>query len=439
MSVVEVKSAIGGLSAARRPASRRHRRKTFASIKIDPAWSFTGATIKDTAYITHGFYTYPAKFIPQLARRLIVEHSREGALVIDPFMGSGTTLVEAMVENRRGLGVDVNEIAVLVSKVKTTPLNQERLQKAGERVMARLDESASPCAAALPERIDYWFAPRAKHKLLILREAILRIRDADIRDFFLVAFAQILKSCSIWMQKSVKPTRDWDKKEIDPWAKFSWQWRKMLHQHGAFLRHLRAKPLAAALAETADCRHLPCEDGEAALVVTSPPYVTSYEYADLHQLPALWLGHLDELASFRQKFIGSQGREGARDRALQSKRADDIVAQLGQGKKAESVRNYFADMLESFEEMKRALRPGGKAAIVIGNTSLQGVDILNAQVFEEQLHGLGFATADIIKREIPSKMLPSVRDEKNGRFVRNGHRRKQLAYPTEYILVMERR
>lgn len=434
---LEVKSFADNLVAAVAPALRP-RRKSFADIRIDKSWSFTGATIKDTAYITHGFYTYPAKFIPQLARRLIVEHSSEGDLVIDPFMGSGTTLVEAMVHNRRGLGADVNEIAALVSKVKTTPLDQERLQNAGERVLAGLETAALP-ATDLPERIDYWFAPPAKRKLLVLRTAILRIRDPDIRDFLLVAFAQILKSCSIWMQKSVKPTRDWNKAAVDPWQRFELQWRKMLRQHKAFLSCLDYKPLGEAQATNADCRSLPCEDGEAALVVTSPPYVTSYEYADLHQLPALWLGHLDELAPFRQKFIGSQGRARSHDRVLESALAEDIVARLGRGKKAESVRNYFADMLESFEEMKRVLRPGGKAAIVIGNTSLQGVEILNAEVFEEQLRALGFTTADIVKREIPSKMLPSVRDEKNGRFVTNGHCQKQLAYPTEYILVMERR
>ena len=419
-----------------RPVVRR-RCKTFADIRIELSWSFAGATIKDTAYITHGFYTYPAKFIPQLARRLIVEHSREGELVIDPFMGSGTTLVEAMVQNRRGLGVDVNEIAALVSKVKTTPLDQARLQRAGERVLARLEDKAQN--EALPERIDYWFAPDTKRKLLLLRTEILRVRDRDIKDFLLVAFAQILKSCSIWMQKSVKPTRHFDKPAVDPWQRFSLQWRRMLQRHEAFLLCLRGKELGGAEAKNADCRRLPCKDGEAALVVTSPPYVTSYEYADLHQLPALWLGHLEELAPFRQKFIGSQGRARTHDLELESARAERIVERLGRGKKAESVRHYFADMLESFAEMQRVLRPGGKAAIVIGNTSLQGVEILNAEVFEEQLHALGFATADIIKREIPSKMLPSVRDEKNGRFVSNGHAQKQLAYPTEYILVMEKR
>lgn len=56
-------------------------------IPIDYSWSFSGLTIKDTAYISHGYYTYPAKFIPQLSSRLIKKYSNEGDIVIDPFMG----------------------------------------------------------------------------------------------------------------------------------------------------------------------------------------------------------------------------------------------------------------------------------------------------------------------------------------------------------------
>ena len=90
---------------------------------IDYSWSFSDKTIKDTSYITHGYYTYPAKFIPQLAERLIKENSVEGDIVIDPFMGSGTTVVEAIVNNRIGIGTDINEIANLLAKVKTTPID----------------------------------------------------------------------------------------------------------------------------------------------------------------------------------------------------------------------------------------------------------------------------------------------------------------------------
>ena len=95
-------------------------------------------------------------------------------------------------------------------------------------------------------------------------------------------------------------------------------------------------------------------------------------------------------------------------------------------------------MNQVFVEMKRMLKKGGKTCIVVGNTSLKGVKILNAEVFVEQLQNLGLKVADIIKREIPSKNLPSVRDKKTGKFASITDKNKIYAYPTEYILVMEK-
>jgi DNA modification methylase len=189
--------------------------------------------------------------------------------------------------------------------------------------------------------------------------------------------------------------------------------------------------------ECADARALPTSDGQVSLIVTSPPYVTSYEYADLHQLTALWFEYLDSLPEFRQRFIGSAYSERpAID--LQSQLAEKICSALGDRKKGREVRNYFADMLECFQEMKRTLKVGGKACIVIGNTELQGVAILNAEVFGEQMQNLGFRTFQIVKREIPSKILPQTRDPNSGRFTSSANSNKVLAYPVEYILIMEK-
>jgi len=101
--------------------------KMLNDIVIDKSWSFTGCSVKDTSYITHSYYTYPAKFIPQLASRLIVEHSQKGDVIIDPFMGSGTTILESIVNERITIGTDINEIAYLVAKVKTTPIKPTEL------------------------------------------------------------------------------------------------------------------------------------------------------------------------------------------------------------------------------------------------------------------------------------------------------------------------
>lgn len=414
---------------------------TFQDIPIDYSWSFADKTIKDTSYITHGYYTYPAKFIPQLATRLIKEHSNENDIVIDPFLGSGTTVVEAIVNNRIGIGTDINDIAYLIAKVKTTPIKTtELLQEFSKiewdlqnRLNKQYDFFLEKSLKVVPQndRIDYWFLPQQKEKLSIIFARILEIKNNDIKNFFLVSFAQILKSCSIWLQKSVKPTRDQHKKIYEPLTLFLNQSKKMIKKHSEFDKilnpEIRENIDKYRVIQCADSRNLPCEKNKAALIVTSPPYVTSYEYADLHQLPSLWFGYLTELAEFRKKFIGSAYKD--RDKIdLKSSWAEEIVLRLGENKKGREVKNYFADMLETFLEMKRVLKKGGKACIVIGNTEFNGVKILNAEVFQEQFENIGFKTHNVIHREIPSKMLPSTRDTETGQFVKANNKNLKLAY-----------
>ena len=428
------------------------RNENFSQIPIEQEWSFSDKTRKDTAYITHGYYTYPAKFIPQLSSKIIKDYSQKDDIIIDPFMGSGTTIVESVVNHRIGIGTDINEIAVLLSKVKSTPIEHKLLVNEFSNLTFNLqfklngnfDQELYNAKKdiKLPERIDYWFKPHIKDKLIIILSSILEIENNDIRDFFLISFAQILKSCSIWLQKSVKPTRDANKREIDPIYKFEWQAKRMIKKHKEF-NHILQDEIKKSIKDyrvvrNNDARNLPCNDNKATLIVTSPPYVTSYEYADLHQLSSLWFGYLNELSIFRKKFIGSSARKRKRIN-IQSKIAEMIILELGKSKKSKEVENYFADMLESFLEMKRVLKIGGKIAIVIGNTKLKGVKILNAEVFKEQLENIGFRTHKIIHREIPSKMLPSTRDPKTGKFTKTTNNNKKLVYPTEFILIMEKK
>ncbi|HOV92617.1 MAG TPA: DNA methyltransferase [Candidatus Kapabacteria bacterium] len=423
---------------------------SFLSIPIDESWSFTDKTQKDTTYLTHSYYTYPAKFIPQLASRLMKELSEKGDIIIDPFMGSGTTIVESIVNKRIGIGIDINEIAYLVAKVKTTPITPIILNDEFQRITLdlhnRLNGLYDFYLTKTPDlqrnnRIDYWFLPEQKNILSIIYSRILEIDNYDLRSFFMIAFAQILKSCSVWMQRSIKPTRDKNKKINNPLLLFEIQAKKMIKKNYEFEKILdnEVKENIDNFRKIycGDARNIPCDDSVASLVITSPPYVTSYEYADLHQLPSYWFGFLDDLKEFRTKFIGSAYKI-RKDIDLRSSIAEQIIVKIDNKKKSAEVKYYFEDMLESFLEMKRVLKKGGKACIVIGNTELKGVEILNAQVFLEQFENIGFKTFNVIHREIPSKMLPSTRDISTGKFVKSTNRKLKLAYPTEYILIMEK-
>src|SRR5919199_775321 len=97
--------------------------------KTDESWSFRQLRRTQTCYLTHDYHKYPAKFIPQLAQRLILENSNPGDLICDPFMGSGTTLLEAILNSRLAYGSDIHPLSVLISKAKTTSIGPDYLQE----------------------------------------------------------------------------------------------------------------------------------------------------------------------------------------------------------------------------------------------------------------------------------------------------------------------
>ena len=94
-------------------------------------------------------------------------------------------------------------------------------------------------------------------------------------------------------------------------------------------------------------------------------------------------------------------------------------------------------MEQVFDESYRILKEGGRCCFVIGNTSLKGVDILNAQIFAESIQHSEFSLERIIKREIPSKILPQTRDKKTGRFAGSSEA-TAAAYPMEHIVLGEK-
>ena len=426
-------------------------RHLFRTKGIDPEWSLAEYKPSDTSKWTHGYHRYPAKFIPQLVEKLIDEYiTGEEANINDPFYGCGTTIVTAISRGFKASGTDINKIAYLITRVKSTPIEPSYLeQKIGqflEKIAPLKDDPvlyARDIEPLIPEkhieRIDYWFTEENKIALGKILRVISEEEDEKIRNFLLVAFSHILKNCSIWLQKSTKPTRDFKKKPANPYEILRRHLRKMLRANNAFYevvpQRVREEIDGYLNIRTDDAKRQPAADDSTDLVITSSPYVTSYEYADLHQLSTIWLDLADDLTEYKKKFIGTSHKRYAENK-LRSKIAIDIVNQMDEKshKMAREIEAFFIDMEEVFDESYRILKSGGRCCYVIGNTKLKGVNILNAEVFAESLQYSGFKLDRIIKREIPSKILPQKRDEKTGRFASNKNASSE-AYPVEYIVI----
>ena len=103
-------------------------------------WEFSDA---DTQYLTHNIHRYSGKFIPQIAGKAIELLTMPGDLVLDSYMGSGTTLLEAMLRDRTSIGVDLNPLAILISRVKTTPILPSDIDELFSELIPFVDYLAS--------------------------------------------------------------------------------------------------------------------------------------------------------------------------------------------------------------------------------------------------------------------------------------------------------
>jgi len=423
----------------------------FKEKEIDKSWSFEGFKPSDTGKWTHCYHRYPAKFIPQLVEALIQEYiTYEKVHINDPFMGSGTTVVTGISKGFKASGTDINGIAYLMTKVKSTPIEPNYLDKKINQILLRIsfldnkgiiftDDIIPLIPERHIERIDYWFDEENKVKLGKILRVIHEEDDEVIRDFLLIAFSHILKNCSIWLQGSTKPTRDFKKNPAKPCKAFRTHLGKMQRGNEEFYRVIPQK-IKENLKEylnikAQDAKRQPVSDNSIDLIVSSSPYVTSYEYADLHQLSTIWLDFADNLTAYKKEFIGS-AYKNFNNRELKSTIAQEIVDKMRQKSKkmAREIEAFFIDMQEVFDESYRILKKGGRCCYVIGDTMLKGVEILNAEVFAESLQHSGFNLDRTIKREIPLKILPQKRDIKTGRFANNSDANSE-AYPVEYIVI----
>lgn len=415
----------------------------FDNIPENPDWAFE--SVRSTEQWTHGYHRYPAKFLPDVVRKIIEDYAQGSNMIADLFAGCGTTLVEAKIHGISSVGTDINPVAQLITKVKTTPLPPDVLQRAYNALVELFNEYNEANFAEIKkhERIDYWFTPSQKAKIAFLYEKVFRLNiDDDMKDFFYVCISHILKNCSWWLQSGTKPQKDPKKELADPFDEFCRHCKKMMGWNENFYNELNHRgyldvPCAIHLD---DARHtsIPAESINA--IITSPPYVTSYEYADIHQLTAYWMEYISDIHEFRKKFIGSSYSGNISLTVSGSKQAQKIVDALSEKSNhiARDVAQYFNDMQEVAREMHRVLAPNGHACIVIGNTKIKEVQIKSAEVFYEFLRDSGLKKVEVIKRSIPHKLMPTLRDKSTGRFTKQDNPNCKKVYPNEYIIIMKK-
>ena len=414
----------------------------FDNIEASRDWAFEN--VRSIEQWTHGYHRYPAKFLPNVVKKLIEIYANNDGIIVDLFAGCGTTLVEAKVHGIQSVGTDINPIATLITRVKTTPIRPDVLKEQYERLISHFAEydASQYTNIELHERIDYWFRQEEKGKIAFLYRLVNDIHDNTIKEFFLVAISHILKNCSWWLQSSTKPQKDPNKVIPCPFEAFKHHCSKMTKGNKNFYEELeKCDNLNTQCAiYQADARNTLIDDASVDIIITSPPYVTSYEYADIHQLTGYWMEYFSDISAFRKLFIGTSYSERKSTDTADSKLGCKIIKDLynKDHKISYDVATYFNDMEMVANEMFRILKKKGYACVVIGNTTIKDVHIKSAEVFYDLLRKVGFKKVQIIKRNIPHKLMPTLRDKITGKFTTLDNKNCKKVYPDEYIIIVKK-
>ena len=405
-----------------------------------PSWDF-GDRKEDPI---HRIHAYPAKFPAFITTKALQYAEQQGVsvnVVADVFCGCGTTAVEAKRNGKNFWGCDINPVATLISQVKTHHYRDEALARCFADIQEefRRVTSGRTERARVGDRIRYWFDERNIEDLLRLDQAIRRATPAGgrHRKFFRCAFSNILKPTSRWLTKSIKAQLDPDKSPQRVIEAFDDQIALMRRAN----RENRF-PTPSPRVCIRTWNFLAPEDpkSRADLIVTSPPYVTSYNYADIHQLSTLWLGYASDYRALRKNMVGNQV-------GVQAPAAAEVSTFSAAGRasysdllqvephKARSVARYFLDVDKAVAKCRRMLNDGGMAVFVIGNTGYKGVQIDNREHLVHCMNRANFREVETVPRKVSLKLMTPYRDAR-GRFTRDAKQRR--VYGEEFVVIGRR-
>lgn len=378
-------------------------------------------------------FQHPAIFPEDLAKDHILTWSNQNDLILDPFVGSGTTLVEASLAGHTSYGIDVDPLARLISKVKTTPIEKNKLDKSVSSIIEELNKNINSSFRPNIESLNHWFSERASNDLGYIRELIddWKNEDKDIYDFLVVTFSSIIRQVSNADNQSLKTYVSGTNKKVPAYAKPLFQ--KRLIQYAERITQysdIVSKRISANVVNIQDSRdlskkwlelNLPRVD----LVITSPPYIKSVDYIYNQMAEYFWIGDLFGLENqkkqnlFKKKYIGTEKVYSNEYKTYKSSNIvgiSDLVKKirLENEKNAYIVDKYFQDMQEHFLEIAKIMKPQSHYVLVIGDSSVADFEIKTHEILIEIAQNSGFSVQELFAYEIRNRYMRFPRKGRGG-------------------------
>lgn len=355
-------------------------------------------------------HPFPARMAPEIVIQKCTNLA-EGSIVLDPMCGSGTTLRVAIEHGIAAIGSDIDPLAVLISRVNTTYLNDARCLVASENVVnkakrLKLNETHLPWIdddIETKKFVDFWFAKKQSNELRKLVTIIDQDYTGKMQDFLRVAASRMIvtkeqKASLARDTAHSRPHRVSLKNDFDVYSNFV--------KSSKTLAGLIPKAnLPKAQVSIADSRHLSAiQDSSIDAVITSPPYLNAIDYMRGSKLALIWFGFkLSELRQIRSVSVGAEKKPEENNISETSARVASRMSfynDLGSREQGIFIR-YVSDMQRLMQEIRRVVKPGGLATLVVGNSCIKGIFIRNTDAVIKAGEICGMKLISRTERELP--------------------------------------
>jgi len=378
------------------------------------SWDFKESNTKE---YTHCIHTYPAMMIPQIARRLIYLYGKEAKTLLDPFMGSGTSLVEASLLPRikKAYGFDLNPLAYLISKVKTTKIKTELLEEQLKLICEIEGKTESPNF----KNIEFWFKPEVIEKLSLIKSNIKKIENKDIKDFFLVCLSETIRNVSNTRNGEFKLYRMQEDKLEKHNPNVLSEFQKIAKNNINGMReYLKVRTETKTIpSNSSSMDNLPLEDESIDIIVTSPPYgdsKTTVAYGQFSRLALQWLDY-DDVASLDNRLLGGKATKELEVK-INSPTLKIIINKIKEidEKRAREVLSFYEDFDKVIIQLSKVMAKNGYVCFVVGNRTVKGINIPTDKIMSEMFMAHGkYRCVETHTRAIPNKRMPSLNSPTN--------------------------
>lgn len=390
---------------------------------------------------THGLSQYPAMMVPKMLEGLFnaIRTADEGMLsVFDPFVGSGTTLVESLRAGYNFTGQDINPLAILLCQVKSGPFAIAKLTKSYTELLSRIRGDRKRRIEANFEGLSKWFATEVAIDLSRARRSIQQEENRWIRRVFWVALAETVRltsnSRTSTFKMHIRSMEDLHSREFSTLEVFSKVLQHVVDRLTTEVAMLRESNLLSPsgsyrsalrvhLLDSSYTRNIP-DSPLHDLLITSPPYgdnTSTVPYGQYSFLPLQWIDLNDISYSIDPELmktayeIDSRSLGGVRKHALDrahglrrfSPSLKAILEQLESHPRdrAARVAAFCVDLDRSLERILESMKHGALMVWITGNRRVGGLSIPLDNILVELLEARGATFLHRIQRRIPSKRM----------------------------------